>query len=175
MHGRLLDDWSYIFIIGPHHFSLFRDVKIDDAVGTALVERWRHETHTFHFSIGKAIVTLRMLLSFCFCGLMAKLSLSPNAWLASHPTRDWWFNAWCPFTWRGLIKTTVAPRALWSWTTIWCHRPCRATIHWGMYSSIEFECPRLHAHPSLVCTSVLVQFSWIYKHSSFGAILWKMF
>ncbi|XP_028081077.1 uncharacterized protein LOC114282564 [Camellia sinensis] len=41
---------------GVYHIG---HIRLDHALITALVERWRTETHTFHFSIGEATVTLQ--------------------------------------------------------------------------------------------------------------------
>lgn len=50
---------KYIAETGLHHFACLPSFDIDHALITALVERWRPETNTFHLNSGEATVTLQ--------------------------------------------------------------------------------------------------------------------
>lgn len=49
----------YLITCGLHGVSRLGSVRIDHALVTALVERWRQETHTFHLPVGEATITLQ--------------------------------------------------------------------------------------------------------------------
>ncbi|XP_057544631.1 protein MAIN-LIKE 2-like [Amaranthus tricolor] len=55
-----IDAWivPYLQHARLHDFHLIAYGRVDRALVTALVERWRQETHTFHLPIGEATVTL---------------------------------------------------------------------------------------------------------------------
>ena len=44
--------------IGFYHVSHIGVVQYQSALVNALIERWRPETHTFHFPVGECAVTL---------------------------------------------------------------------------------------------------------------------
>jgi len=59
-HNDRLDDYikNLIHHAGFRHFLTLTHIEINHHLITALVERWRTETHAFHLSLGEAIVTL---------------------------------------------------------------------------------------------------------------------
>ncbi|XP_039690395.1 protein MAIN-LIKE 2-like [Medicago truncatula] len=62
---------EYLRQTGFFEVSQIGRYKIDRHIVTALVERWRSETHTFHFRTGECTITLEdvyMLLGLPFCG-----------------------------------------------------------------------------------------------------------
>ncbi|KAL8502920.1 hypothetical protein ACS0TY_021881 [Phlomoides rotata] len=56
LHPRVLD---HLYDMGFYHIARCGAMVIDYHLITGLVERWRPETHTFHFPIGEATVTLQ--------------------------------------------------------------------------------------------------------------------
>ena len=64
--SRVLVEWEldprilqYVEYAGFGGFHRMTFVPLDRALITALVERWRQETHSFHLPVGEATVTLR--------------------------------------------------------------------------------------------------------------------
>ncbi|KAL8463525.1 hypothetical protein ACS0TY_034250 [Phlomoides rotata] len=56
LHPRVLDRLEVMSFYGPAQCGCH---KLDRHLITALVERWRPETHTFHFPIGEVTITLQ--------------------------------------------------------------------------------------------------------------------
>ncbi|KAL8485382.1 hypothetical protein ACS0TY_027618 [Phlomoides rotata] len=56
LHSRVLD---VLHDMGFYHVARCGLMVVDNHLITALVERWRPETHTFHFPVGEATVTLQ--------------------------------------------------------------------------------------------------------------------
>ncbi|XP_028103528.1 serine/threonine-protein phosphatase 7 long form homolog [Camellia sinensis] len=56
-----LDHRVLQYLLRAGFYGVYRigHIRLDHALITALVERWRTETHTFHFPIGEATVTLQ--------------------------------------------------------------------------------------------------------------------
>lgn len=93
--------------------SHVRNMKIDHTLMTALVKRWRHETHKCHIPVGEATITLEditILLGLRIDGRSVTSHLT--AQLTSHLLRVIRLNLGCLFTCPYRIKITVAPRTL---------------------------------------------------------------
>lgn len=56
--------------LGLYQIARLNDCKIDPYLITALVERWRPETNTFHLPVGEVTVTLEDVA--CLWGLSTK-------------------------------------------------------------------------------------------------------
>lgn len=72
----------YVVTVGPHWVSRLGNVKINHALITALVERWRQETQTFYLRVDEATVTLQDVT------ILLGLRIDGRP-VTSHPTRDW--------------------------------------------------------------------------------------
>lgn len=61
MHKWPLDERvrHYVITAGLYGVSRIGSIRIDHALVTALVERWRQETHSFHLPVGEATITLQ--------------------------------------------------------------------------------------------------------------------
>lgn len=64
--SRFIRDWPLHDLVRPYvvqagFYGLYRVgfIQLDWALITALVERWRQETHTFHLAVGESTVTLQ--------------------------------------------------------------------------------------------------------------------
>ncbi|KAL8473678.1 hypothetical protein ACS0TY_030503 [Phlomoides rotata] len=62
LHPRVLDILQLMGFYGPARSGY---IKLDRHLITALVERWRLETHTFHFPIGEVTITLQDVAIIC--------------------------------------------------------------------------------------------------------------
>lgn len=132
----------YVVIAGLHGRSRLDTVKINHAMLTAVIEWPRQKNHIFHLPVGEAIVTLQDVVVSLRLQIDNRAITSPAiAWLARHLLRDIEFNAWCPFTWPSRFKTLMAPRALWRWNPIWCHRGCRAIVRTSLYFDVMGRYP----------------------------------
>ncbi|CAL1385177.1 unnamed protein product [Linum trigynum] len=66
MSGSMMRDWKfdprlrpYLIQSGFHEFHKLGFIPLDWPLLTALVERWRQETHTFHLPVGESTITLQ--------------------------------------------------------------------------------------------------------------------
>lgn len=61
MTGRILYERIVPYIVNAGLYGVVRleTIAIDHALITALVERWRQETHTFHLLVGETTVALQ--------------------------------------------------------------------------------------------------------------------
>ncbi|KAL8509938.1 hypothetical protein ACS0TY_016959 [Phlomoides rotata] len=83
LHSRVLD---VLYNMGFYGVARCGPIKIDQHLTTALVERWRSETHTFHLPVGEATITLQDV------AIMWGLSIDGNAVVCADPPRtidDW--------------------------------------------------------------------------------------
>lgn len=83
LHPRVLDVLHKMSFYGVARCGA---IKIDQHLITALVERWRSETHTFHLPVGEATITLQDV------AIMWGLPIDGDAVVCSDPPRtvDQW-------------------------------------------------------------------------------------
>lgn len=107
MDGGRMITWGYTCIFRLHGVFRLRTVRIDHAIGTTLVERWRQESHTFDLLVSEVTVSFQDV---CPSGLRidGRLSLATQRILTYHFLRVNVSYAWYAFTWRGRIKFKVA-------------------------------------------------------------------
>ena len=94
-HWELTDDRVIEYVSWAEFLipSRFTWVRLDRPLLTALIERWRSETSTFHLREGEMIVTLQdvaVLLRLCIDGPPVTVTDERN-WAGE--CADWW--AWC--------------------------------------------------------------------------------
>lgn len=73
---------AYLISTGLHEVSHLRSVKINYALVTVFVERWRQETHSFHLSVDEATIMLKDIVVLLRLRIDGRLITSP-------PTPDW--------------------------------------------------------------------------------------
>ncbi|XP_029129889.1 serine/threonine-protein phosphatase 7 long form homolog isoform X2 [Cajanus cajan] len=90
--------------VGFSGVAKLRHLKVDHALITALVERWRPETHTFHFPTGECTITLE--------DVALQLGLRVDGLPVIGPTLyDW--EEMCS-TYLGIMPVKVFMGAIWS-------------------------------------------------------------
>ncbi|XP_071725131.1 serine/threonine-protein phosphatase 7 long form homolog [Rutidosis leptorrhynchoides] len=106
---------GYIEKLGFHLASTIGHVKYDHHLVTTLDERWRPETHTFHFSMREATITLQdvepdrsgtpILLSSIGAHVEMFLGAPPHSDIEAHNLS--WSSTVLAYTYRGLCDSAL--------------------------------------------------------------------